>query len=371
MNTKRTALALAVTAAVGTGATLPARAGPILTTNYTFTTSGSVTDNQPQGTASTTTLTGSTAVDQFDASQGVLTGTTLQLNSTLTQTLSGGFTGDGGKSSATKTATGDGTGSATFSTPGASKTFDGSISGKCEGAKSAGCSYSAGSNSANTDAVLAPGNLDSYVGNGTVTVDHNADLSATSRGTASSTTTNYQSEWSGGFDVSYDYLLHAAPSFDGGSSLLSLDLDFGIVFLGDTASLTFDIFNLFDTNRIGLDLDSFLFSSGSDLFGFGGLFTGLTAGGSQSVAVNWNTLGLGLGGFSGSYLLNLSDADLGAASSRWNYSMTLNLMGSVVDRQAFSPVPEPGMFALFGIGLLGLGATRLRTRRCAPSADSG
>lgn len=376
MHMNRTALALAVTAAVGTVAALPARAGLIFTNSYTFTTSGSVEDEQPSGTASTTTLTGSTSVGQFNAGLGVLTGSTLQLDSTLTQTLSGEFTASAG--SATKTATGNGTSSASFSAPGAaSQIFSGSINGDCSGAKNAGCYYGVdplitnATNATNAGTILTPGNLDSYVGGGTVTVDHNATLTATSGGTASSTTTKYGTTWNGGFDVSYDYLLHAAPSFDGGSGLLTLDLDFGTVFQGDTASLTFDIFNLFDTDRIGLDLDSISFLSGSDLFGFGGLFTGLAAGSSQSVEVDWNTLGLDPGGFSGSYLLNLSDADIGAAASRWNYSMTLNLMGSVVDGQSITSVPEPGMLALFGIGLLGLGATRLRARRTTPVADSG
>ena len=68
--------------------------------------------------------------------------------------------------------------------------------------------------------------------------------------------TTYTMTWSGNVSASYDYLLHAAPSFNDSSSVLTLNLDFGTFHVGDVATLGFDLFNLADVNRAGLDLDS-------------------------------------------------------------------------------------------------------------------
>jgi hypothetical protein len=53
----------------------------------------------------------------------------------------------------------------------------------------------------------------------------------------------------------------------------------------------------------------------------------------------------------------LSDADIGAASSRSSYNLTLILQGEVVA----SPVPLPDAVWLFGTGLLGLAGIARRS----------
>jgi hypothetical protein len=134
-----------------------------------------------------------------------------------------------------------------------------------------------------------------------------------------------------------------------------LDLNFGTVFQGDTASLAFDRYNLAG-DRVGLDLDSIAGSgdTGSFLSDLT-LFTELDAGASNTYWASLLTDSLGT--FSASYLLTFSDADVGAAASRTNnFQMTLNLRGEVVEAAAsLTSVPEPASLLLLSTGLLGLG----------------
>jgi hypothetical protein len=84
----------------------------------------------------------------------------------------------------------------------------------------------------------------------------------------------------------------------------------------------------------------------------------LAQGGSQSFIANLLTANTGV--FSAQYLLNLSDEDLGASSTRQNYQLTLNLTGNVVAET--TPVPVPGAVWLFGSAMFGfLGVSRRKT----------
>jgi hypothetical protein len=145
-------------------------------------------------------------------------------------------------------------------------------------------------------------------------------------------------EWAGDLQANYSYLLHAAASFDGSSVSNVLTLDFGTITQNSAASLNFALFNLANADRIGLDLDSVIGSGDTSAFDSGlSAFADLAQGGSLSFT----------GAFSAQYLLNLSDADFGASSTRQNHQLTLNLIGNV------SAVPVPGAVWLFGSALVG------------------
>jgi hypothetical protein len=166
------------------------------------------------------------------------------------------------------------------------------------------------------------------------------------QGQTSGSTTNYSVEWAGDLQANYSYLLHAAASFDGSSVSNVLTLDFGTITQNSAASLNFALFNLANADRIGLDLDSVIGSGDTSAFDSGlSAFADLAQGGSLSFIANLLTANTGA--FSAQYLLNLSDADFGASSTRQNHQLTLNLIGNV------SAVPVPGAVWLFGSALVG------------------
>jgi hypothetical protein len=329
-----------------------------------FNDSVSVTDDEAAGsTSSDGAQLWSSLLEQFDAELGVLTGATINLVSTLTQSVTvsttaagrGQGVGNGGNS---VTSTGSGSSSVNMSAPGIDYTFSPAISasGSCTALRQEACSRTtiAAGVTANQNVAVA-GSLDSYVGTGTVTLSGTAaTLSATHADGvfAGDEMTQYDLSWSGDLGVTYSYLLHAAPSFDAGAPDGMLILDFGTVVAGSAVSpLGFSIFNLAADDRVALDLDGFSLTGGSDSGALDSdlaAFTDLAQGGEQAFLASFDTANVG--SFLEIYTLTLSDADIGAAASRSSYTLELTLRGEVIA----STVPVPDAVWLFGSGLLGL-----------------
>jgi hypothetical protein len=331
------------------------------TTIVSFSDSVSVTDaeGKPKSTSNDNASLGTSELNQFDASLGVLTGVTINLDSTREQSVTViSTTGSGKAKNNDRTSTGSGKSTASISAPGTSYTFSTEISadGTCTAPRHEACSNTTTAAAEPTNLNLSvTGSLDSYVGSGTVVVDRTAPTLSASQSNGALTgteSTQYELTWAGDLSASYTYLKHAAPSFDSGSPIDTLTLAFGSVEQNSTvSSLGFSIFNLADPERTDLDLISFTATGDTSALDSGlTTFTNLSQGGDQLFYATLDTATSG--SFSVTYKLTLSDAaNIGATDSQHSYYMYLTLTGTV---DAGTSVPVPDAFWLFGTGLVGI-----------------
>nr|HNH52885.1 hypothetical protein [Nitrosomonas sp.] len=210
--------------------------------------------------ASKTQATNAT-ISQFDASQGVLVGvtTTLTAGNNTTYLRADGANAARGSASVDTSWTGSGGLNTSGNLNSVSK------SGNTDGADNSWNALSQTiSNGANLNSWIGAGNLISTIN---TTINSNridggsnialiADISSSGANINGATAPSII-DLSAAYSVTYNYMEHAVASFDGSSTLTSLDIDFGTIVLGDLVnSISFDIFNLAGVNGVALDLTS-------------------------------------------------------------------------------------------------------------------
>lgn len=313
----------------------------------------------------------SKSLAKFDANTGVLTGVKVNVASTYKQTTNVSSPANPSASNnGQSTATGQGTVAATVTVTGTGTSSTSNASpqqASCSNNRKSGCSASTGPASTTYNTTLAPAALNQYVATGADTtfgVETTASMTTqtTANSFAAGATTNSTVDWTGKLSATYEYLLHAAQSFDG-SSALSLDLDFGSVYLGDSAAdQLFSIFNK-EGLRVGLQLTGVSETgNGNGMFSTNlNTYSNIAAGSSQGFKASF--LANQLGSFSTSYRLTLADLapSVYAANTLYsNYSLTLNLAGNVIARPVQNDVPEPATLMLLGLGAAAFGVSRKR-----------
>jgi hypothetical protein len=198
-------------------------------------------------------------------------------------------------------------------------------------------------------------NLDQYVGTASLasTLTVTPSISLTDEQRISAQTARIAVDGlKGAQSLTYSYLRHADASFASGANADNLSpltltrgnaRDFAIFNLGDASTAKLDFVGLQCVSghcgAFDISLPSFQdLAAGSSVAGSAALIAGVT------------------GNYDARYLLTFSDdSAIGATASHLTNALTLDVQGSV------APVPEPGTWAMLGLGLAGL-AYRYRKR---------
>lgn len=178
------------------------------------------------------------------------------------------------------------------------------------------------------------------------------------------TDTEIRTNWRGRFETVQTVRAHANPEIAVNATNVStgsepgvFDIDFGTVELGSTvAPISFELLNAAAGGAVGLDIDSIVESLDSPFStNLSTDFGPIAAGNGLAFDAFFDTSTVG--DFSTSITLGLSDADIGAPSTRFDYTLTLNLQGQVKESSETVEVPEPSsILGLLTFGALGIGS---------------
>ena len=211
---------------------------------------------------------------------------------------------------------------------------------------------------------VAVANLAAYAGPGTVTLARSGTGSSkvtTGAGATAGTAGAFYSFTGGTYNIAYDYLNFASPSFSSNSVITSLALDFGRTAIEKgPATLSFALFNIGNINSAGVSLKGITRDFNTSEF--------------TTTVTNFTDLA---GGKSATFTVAFDPSRIGARFDRLRMAFADHAPSGVGGRDyeldlkvsGFAVVPEPQTWAMMivGFGLIGINARRRRSAISVPA----